>query len=215
MTSQEIGKIMEALAKAQGEIRGAKEDSSNPFYKSAYADLSSVWRACREPLTKNGLAVTQVLEITDKGQALRTILGHSSGEWIDSIVLFPLDIKDPQAMGKVITYYRRYALASIVGVCPEDDDAEGAMQTHRQPHRQEPEAKPQGRISAEQAKSLEAMISPDDAGYKQWLLKKFEIMAFAELPLDKYQHLYNTVKKRSEEKLKEEMKKKPEDEMPF
>jgi hypothetical protein len=91
------------------------------------------------------------------------------------------------------------------------------MQPYRsQPQRHEPEpVKAAGRISADQAKTLEAMISPDDVGYKQWLLKKFEIMAFAELPLDKYQHLYNTVKKRSEEKLKEEMKKKPDDEMPF
>ena len=55
--SETIGKLAAALAKAQAEIRGAKKDADNPFFKSTYADLASVWDACREPLSKNELAV--------------------------------------------------------------------------------------------------------------------------------------------------------------
>ena len=57
--SATIGKLVMALAKAQGQIKAAPKDSDNPFFKSKYADLASVWEACREPLAKNGLAVIQ------------------------------------------------------------------------------------------------------------------------------------------------------------
>jgi hypothetical protein len=58
-TSESINEIAAALAKAQSEMGGAVKDSANPFFKSKYADLSSVWDACRGPLTKNGLSVVQ------------------------------------------------------------------------------------------------------------------------------------------------------------
>ena len=57
--SEGINELAAALAKAQGEIKGAKKDESNPFYKSKYADLASVWEAIRDPLSKNSLAVIQ------------------------------------------------------------------------------------------------------------------------------------------------------------
>lgn len=130
--SQEIGALMEALSKAQAVIRSAEKDSSNPFYKSQYADLQSVWKACREALTSNGLAVSQVITNEGPMMSLITILGHSSGQWIKGSVPLNTDKLDPQTVGKLITYFRRYCLSAIVGVAPgDDDDAEGAMTQHR------------------------------------------------------------------------------------
>jgi hypothetical protein len=124
--SEQIGELAKALAVAQGKITGALKDSSNPFFKSRYADLASVWDACRGPLSDNGLAVVQLTESDDAGVYVSTTLAHSSGQWIRSrLRLTPKD-STPQGMGSAITYGRRYALAAIVGVAQVDDDGNAA-----------------------------------------------------------------------------------------
>jgi hypothetical protein len=127
LKSEEIKDLAAALAKAQGEIKGAVKDSSNPFFKSTYADLASVWEACRGPLAKNGLSIVQAPMPSDYGLCLETILIHASGQWIASVLPIKAIAETPQAHGSAITYARRYALAAIVGIAPEDDDAEAAM----------------------------------------------------------------------------------------
>ena len=125
-TSEQINELATALAKAQGDIKGAVKDSSNPFFKSSYADLSSVWNACREALSKNGLAVIQTCSMSEHGVTVSTRLAHASGQWVeDDLTLMPVK-PDPQGVGSTITYARRYALASIAGVAPEDDDGNAA-----------------------------------------------------------------------------------------
>lgn len=126
-TSQSIGALAAALAKAQADITGAVKDSANPFFKSKYADLESVWSACRKPLTSNGLSVIQTTQPTKHGLMLVTTLAHSSGEWIRGYM--PIVSKDAsaQAQGSGISYARRYALAALVGVYQTDDDAEAAQ----------------------------------------------------------------------------------------
>ena len=124
--SATLGKLAEALAKAQGEIVGASKNSENPFLKSRYADLASVWEACRLPLSKNGLAVTQLVGNAAGAVVVESVLMHSSGEWLMSRLSLKPVKDDPQGMGSAITYARRYALAAIVGVSPEDDDANAA-----------------------------------------------------------------------------------------
>lgn len=126
--SESINELAAALAKAQGEIHGAKKDSLNPHFKSKYADLASVWEACRAPLSKNGLAVVQTMEPRESGVTLITALMHASGQWVSSEL--PMSIAanaTPQAVGSAITYARRYALSSMVGVAPDEDDGEAAM----------------------------------------------------------------------------------------
>src|SRR3990167_11432178 len=125
--SPEIGKLSKALSLAQAEIKGAVKDSTNPFFKASYADLSSVWDAIREALTKNSLTVLQPLDISEHGVIVETIISHESGEWISGKLQVNPTKNDPQGIGSAITYGRRYSLASMVGVCPEDDDGEGAM----------------------------------------------------------------------------------------
>jgi ERF superfamily len=124
MQSDNIAELITAMSKAQGEIRNATKTSLNPHFKSKYADLSEVWEACREPLSRQGLAVLQTMGKDEQGTlCLITTLAHSSGQWIKSI--YPLACKDhsnPQAWGSSITYARRYTLSSIVGIAPDEDD---------------------------------------------------------------------------------------------
>lgn len=121
--STEIGELASALSKTQGSITGALKDSANPFYKSKYADLASVWDACREQLAANGLAVIQTNGNDGERVTVTTMLTHSSGQWVRGVCSAKPAKDDAQATGSVITYLRRYGLAAIVGVAQIDDDA--------------------------------------------------------------------------------------------
>lgn len=121
--------LTKALVKVQSELRGAKMDAENPFFKAKYADLASVWDACRELLASNELAVVQTTAVGENHQLIvETTLLHVSGEWITGQLPMILSKNDPQGIGSAFTYGRRYGLSAMVGVCPEDDDAESATQ---------------------------------------------------------------------------------------
>ena len=111
-----------AMAKAQAEIKAALKDSKNPHFKSSYADLTSVWDACRGALTKNGLSVLQVTDFDANDVWLVTMLLHSSGESVSSRYPLRPQQQTPQGYGSSLTYARRYCLASIVGVVADEDD---------------------------------------------------------------------------------------------
>lgn len=125
--SQSIASLACALAKAQGEMGPAKKDSENHFFKKKYADLSSVWDACRIPLSKYKLSVMQLPGKDEGGYFVTTVLAHESGEFVTSRLHIAPVKDDPQGLGSAITYARRYGLQAIVGIAPEDDDGEGAM----------------------------------------------------------------------------------------
>lgn len=134
MQSTTIGALAAALAKAQAAMPNASKDATNPHFKSRYADLASIWDACRKPLTENGLAVIQAPVSAEPGYVgLTTTLLHSSGEWISETVGAPLTQNTAQSVGSALTYLRRYALAAMVGVAPDDDDGNPASQPQSQP----------------------------------------------------------------------------------
>lgn len=126
--SPQIGKLAEALAKAQSQMEHAKKDANNPFFKSKYADLTSVSEACRTQLAMNNIAVTQTTTMNEGGHAiLVTTLMHSSGEWIRGFMPILASKQDAQGFGSALSYARRYALAGIASVCTSDDDGEAAV----------------------------------------------------------------------------------------
>ncbi len=146
-TSEKIDQIAVALCKAQASMEGAKKTSTNPFFHSKYADLAEVWETCREPLTANGLSFVQsigcepvsftaVIPGNKDGKTpdreclfvwltVTSRLLHTSEQWIEDSVSMPVEA-DPQAIGKMTTYIRRYAQMALCGIAPEDDDGEGA-----------------------------------------------------------------------------------------
>ena len=90
-TSDTINELAAALSKAQAEMSGAKKDSENPHFRSKYADLASVWDACRIPLTKNGLAVVQSPRLVSAGETgwlveVETTLLHTSGQFMADVI---------------------------------------------------------------------------------------------------------------------------------
>jgi hypothetical protein len=115
--------LFTAMAKAQAQLETASRDKDNPFFKSKYADLGEVWKACRTALTSNGISVLQFPIHSEDGKVhLETILAHSSGESISRTFSVPVVKQDAQTYGAAITYLRRFSLASVVGVVSEIDD---------------------------------------------------------------------------------------------
>jgi hypothetical protein len=132
--SDSIANLAKALSIVQGKLTYAKKDSANPFFKSKYADLESVWDACRELLAENNLSVMQFPgEFIDGCMSLNTILAHSSGEWIGQEMSVPVTKPDAQGAGSALTYMRRYALAAVVGVVQADDDGNAASNPTSKP----------------------------------------------------------------------------------
>lgn len=134
--SSELKELFSALAKAQAEMPIADKKSANPYFKTKYADLVDIVKASRPCLTKYGLSILQPIGIHPDGtNVLTTILGHSSGQWISSQLRITPPKSDVQTLGSYITYLRRYALASLIGVVAseEDDDAESVFERENLP----------------------------------------------------------------------------------
>ena len=127
--SEGIAGLAAALAKAQGQMKGAVKDSANPFFKSKYADLASVVEAIRSAFSANGLSYIQTVQSSELDEVrVETMILHSSGEWISCGVLaLPVSKNDAQGYGSALTYGRRYSLSAAVGVAPEDDDGNAAV----------------------------------------------------------------------------------------
>jgi hypothetical protein len=126
-SSESINELASALCNAQGQMGGAVKDSANPFFKSSYADLTSVIKAIKQPFADNGLSYTQFPVTDENGMGVCTRLMHVSGQWLEGQFTLPVVKRDPQAASSSLTYARRVSLSSIAGIPTADDDAESAM----------------------------------------------------------------------------------------
>ena len=128
--SESIAALAGALAKAQLQIEPASKNATNPHFRSHYADLASIWDACRGPLNTNGLSIVQFPCDGEVGRiGLCTMIVHSSGEWMSETITVKALKEDPQFLGGVLTYLRRYSLAAVVGVTATEDDDGNAAST--------------------------------------------------------------------------------------
>ena len=125
-TSEANAELFAAMAIAQGQIEDAAKSSKNDFYKSKYADLSSVRAAIRQPFADNGLSVMQWPITVPGGVKVITILAHKSGGRITGELFMPVK-HEPHPIGSGISYARRYALMSIANLAADDDDGNAAQ----------------------------------------------------------------------------------------
>lgn len=112
-----------ALIKFQSQLKPIAKTKENPYFHSKYADLSSLWDAVRDGLSKYELAIVQLFDGSPEGdQYIITKLIHSSGESLESRIKIILSKQDAQSFGSATTYYRRYAFSAILGLTTEEDD---------------------------------------------------------------------------------------------
>jgi len=166
--SETISKLADALSKAQAEMPVVKMNKTNPFLKNAYADLGAVIETSRPILAKNGLSISQFPTSEGDKLGITSILMHASGEWIEStIIINPTDSKGlsyAQATGVVISYLRRYAWASILGLYA-DEDTDGHVTTPKKVEPTESKQKPNEIITAsEWDKFAELINTAKEAG---------------------------------------------------
>ena len=138
--SQSITELAKALILFHIKVDKVSKDATNPFFKSKYASLENILDAIEIPLNESGLTFAQ---FPSGNYGLTTILIHAeSGEYISSEYFMEPTKKDPQGAGSVITYQRRYALASILGLNQEDDDANAGTHGGKNPAEAEENNKP-------------------------------------------------------------------------
>lgn len=151
-TSETIDALSGALAKAQAELQNPPKNKTNPHFNSKYVDLSDGLETIRKTLGKHGIAFVQSTMAHETIIILHTRLMHSSGQWIEST--YPVSgLEKHQAMGSALTYARRYALFSMVGVAGEDDDDGNAAQ----------EAKPLVPAKGTAKKMMQPGLTPEES----------------------------------------------------
>ena len=148
MKSDNINELAAALAKVQEIMPAAKMEAYNPFFGKKYADLGSIIETARKPLSANNLSVSQLVEGNDENIGVTTMLMHSSGQWLESTVSMAIGVEKgksaAQVAGSIITYLRRYSLASILGIyADEDGDGNAPEQKQRTVKAQTQTAKPE------------------------------------------------------------------------
>jgi hypothetical protein len=119
--------IATALVKAQKAFQPALKTSTNPHFRSRYADLSACVEAVVDALNANGIYLLQKNYECKDGVMVETVFVHESGEMLEcGIVHFPAVKHDPQGYASALTYARRYSLMAACGIAPEDDDGNAA-----------------------------------------------------------------------------------------
>ncbi len=121
--SDSITAIAPAMAEFQAEVKDPVKGAKNPYFDSQYVDLGSLLDATRPALTKHGLSIMQFPTVNERAVSITTLVMHKSGEWIESDPFTLTAVKpDPQSIGSAVTYGRRYALSSILGIAWDADD---------------------------------------------------------------------------------------------
>lgn len=127
--SEQIKELAGAYIQAQAEIGAAIKGSTNPHFKSKYADLGAVMEAIKPTLAKYGLGFLQEVTEREGGVYCETVIVHKSGETYRTGKLpMPAPKQDPHGYGSAITYAKRYSLQAAFGVPSEDDDGNKAVE---------------------------------------------------------------------------------------
>lgn len=203
--SENINEIIAALLKVQNQPMVAIKQSANPFHKSKYADLNEVLGVSMPILNAHGLVVMQLGSIEAGQPVLVTMVTHTSGQWIKSILPLNPAKNDPQGIGAAITYMRRYGLSALVGLtCDNDDDGETASGRGKIMEKKQVKAEMKSneskidnslhvekRIDDQQIKALNIDLFNLDLSFRdkffKHILKAWNANAINDIPLDKFE----------------------------
>lgn len=159
--SEQVDRLLPALAAIQNRVE-VKKNAVNPHHKNKYANIEAIIDACSPELEKQGLMFMQTLddEGIEPGQVLiiTRIIHIETNQWVESRLKITAKAATPQDLGGAVTYARRYSLVTILGLTPEDDDANAAQglnqrQSQSQQRQQQQSSKPKEPTSEELAKN--------------------------------------------------------------
>jgi hypothetical protein len=195
--SSELDQLFGALAIAQGEYEVIGYNRENPYFKAKFADLDAILSAARPALKRNKLTFLQQIRINEEGMTiLHSILGHASGQWIESRNRIIPTKNDPQTFGSTLSYLKRYAAVSLLGITishdKDDDDAEKDMADARQIFvksglntKYNPKEESSETITKEQLEELEYELA-EHADIATQILDGLRLQSLADLPKSKF-----------------------------
>lgn len=197
-TSESIKHIADAMSKFQGSIDSVKQGSENPFFKSKYSDLNSIWSAIRADLSFYGLSVIQEAQTLEIGISVTTMIMHSSGEFLE---FAPLTVffgkKDAHSVGSACSYAKRYSLCAALGIVTtgEDDDANRAQQGT-------PAKMPQKCITPEQLDELNGYLLKNKSLHENvvsYMMNKFNTTDLNKMPFELFKYTLDKAKNQAKE----------------
>lgn len=116
--------MYEKLLNVQRELGAIQKDSTNPYFKSKYFDINALLAHVKPVLNKHGLVIVQALTNVGGKSALDTkIIDAESKNVIESEPVILPECTDAQKFGSAVTYFRRYAIQTLLALEAEDDDA--------------------------------------------------------------------------------------------
>lgn len=217
--SNETHHIFTALAKFQEKVPAAKLDAEVKVktkdgrgYGFKYATLSCLVETARKHLASNGLAVTQLLS----GRNLRTYLTHTSGQFLGAEAEIPFTPADAQKFGSLISYFRRYSYAAILGLVNQDDEDGNVASGNEYQKTAPPLAKAApGKVVASTAQRKLIYALGAELGYsgdetKDIVKAHFKLDSFTKLKMDQAKTCIESLQTKKVEKQNE-----PEKENPF
>jgi hypothetical protein len=186
--------IYQALVAAQRGFAPALKSSSNPHFKSRYADLAACVEAVMDSLNANGIYLMQRTDAGADSVSVETIFVHESGETLTAGALtLPVSKRDAQGFGSALTYCRRYSLMAACGIAPEDDDGNAAVAGGPQPA---------ATITEDQAQELVDLADEVGADAPAFL-KYLGVSAISHLPASKYTAAKMALEKKRKKAAKE------------
>lgn len=169
LVNEPISELVKALIGAQQEFAPLAKSATNPHFKNKFVPLNEVIETVLPVLNKHGLAISQFPTLTIDGEpGLTTMLMHVSGQFLESTMPLLTAKNDPQGQGSALTYARRYALMSVLGlVGDEDDDGHAARPT---PKQQDVKSSPLEEAKKKLRDAItKAGLSKDDAAQYAWV----------------------------------------------
>ncbi len=197
-SSDDVGEIAAALAKAQRNIRNPTKTKLNPHFKAKYADLATGLECVRGPLSEAGIALVQAPEIRGDVLVLHTRIVHAgSGQWIGSVYpVAPCGLPHQQ-LASAMTYARRQSLFALIEIAGDSDDQDGEdIGEFKNSH---------GilGLTPEHMTDLEGLIISNHAS-KAKFLKLFGATSVAEIPEKRYREAVALIQEAGQEHTRRE-----------
>jgi hypothetical protein len=194
-----------AISKAQQEVDNASKSSTNPHFKSKYADLAEVINTVRLVFNLKGVGIIQSTGFDGAMVNVTTVFTHIQGGYITSIASCVPSKTDAQGIGAATTYLRRYSLAAMAGIAQEDDDGNAAA--HNTPpaapvRHTRPKDDPLEKIDLISATDLNTVVDtaitvgglPED--WKEKVIEHYKVATFEDLNEKQYQGIVKSLKEK-------------------
>jgi|DEB0MinimDraft_3_1074331.scaffolds.fasta_scaffold145031_2 hypothetical protein len=184
--TEQLNELAAALSAFQGEVPIIPKNKEVKFkgVQFKYADLSDIMKTIQKPLSANGLAILQSTEYHSRQAYLVTMLTHSSGQWIKSRMHMSMMGNDMKSLGSSLTYARRYALSSMLGLATDDDiDALPEIQNDHNHG---------AKLTSQQLAAVKKLIG-EDSTLLQRAVSHYGVSALEDVPASCYGDLMNNL----------------------